>query len=160
MRRLSLTGSIISSISLIHGPYWHQIHWGHLVSTGMLHWQDMPIALSPDDRTVAPDGVWSGSATLDSQGIRFFSLRPVMIQNLRIRASVWRVVLIPRMEILIFQNGYRIVSLLSNRNRTCTRRKEQYGLDSSARHPTGLTCKGTIIGVVIRRMAATRRPGK
>lgn len=51
-----------------HGPYWAQIHWGHAVSYDMVHWRDLPIALAPEKGSVAPDGVWSGSAVLDPDG--------------------------------------------------------------------------------------------
>ncbi|MBN3555715.1 GH32 C-terminal domain-containing protein [Fictibacillus nanhaiensis] len=51
------------------GPYWHYIHWGHLVSDDLVHWRDLPIALTPEAGEVDPDGVWSGSACLDEQGI-------------------------------------------------------------------------------------------
>lgn len=51
------------------GPLWHQIHWGHAVSDDMVHWEDMPIALAPERNEVDPDGVWSGSATIDKDGI-------------------------------------------------------------------------------------------
>ncbi len=66
------------------GPFWHQIHWGHWVSTDLVNWREVDIALAPTDggkvtsdlrptspayaATVAPDGVWSGSAVLDPQG--------------------------------------------------------------------------------------------
>ncbi|MFN2164828.1 MAG: LamG-like jellyroll fold domain-containing protein, partial [Anaerolineae bacterium] len=50
------------------GPYWHQIHWGHMVSDDMVHWQDLPDAIAPQANSVAPDGVWSGSATTDASG--------------------------------------------------------------------------------------------
>ncbi|MFF2596788.1 GH32 C-terminal domain-containing protein [Priestia megaterium] len=48
------------------GPYWHQIHWGHMVSKDMVHWEDEPIALAPSG--VAPDGVWSGGSTIGPDG--------------------------------------------------------------------------------------------
>ncbi|WP_169088095.1 GH32 C-terminal domain-containing protein [Paenibacillus sp. PL91] len=51
------------------GPYWAQIHWGHWVSEDMVHWRDLPIALSPEREAVDPDGVWSGSAAYDENGI-------------------------------------------------------------------------------------------
>lgn len=51
------------------GPYWHQIHWGHMVSDDMVHWRDLPPALSPEKNAVDPDGDWSGSAAYDENGI-------------------------------------------------------------------------------------------
>lgn len=51
-----------------HGPFWHQIHWGHLVSDDMVRWQEVDIALRPEDSELAPDGIWSGSATYDADG--------------------------------------------------------------------------------------------
>ncbi|MGU3470728.1 GH32 C-terminal domain-containing protein [Paenibacillus sp. D51F] len=51
------------------GPYWHQIHWGHWVSDDMVHWRDLPVALAPEKNAVDPDGVWSGSAAYDENGI-------------------------------------------------------------------------------------------
>nr|WP_052171001.1 GH32 C-terminal domain-containing protein [Massilia sp. JS1662] len=57
------------------GPFWHQIHWGHWVSPDMVHWCELPIALAPDDDTLAPDGIWSGSATQAKDGtpVLFFT---------------------------------------------------------------------------------------
>lgn len=51
------------------GPYWHQIHWGHWVSDDMVNWRDLPVALAPEKNAVDPDGVWSGSAAYDENGV-------------------------------------------------------------------------------------------
>ncbi|WP_314001260.1 GH32 C-terminal domain-containing protein [uncultured Paenibacillus sp.] len=51
------------------GPYWHQIHWGHWVSDDLVHWRDQPVALAPEKNAVDPDGVWSGSAAYDENGM-------------------------------------------------------------------------------------------
>ena len=51
------------------GPYFHQIHWGHWVSDDLVHWRDLPIALAPEKNAVDPDGVWSGSAAYDENGM-------------------------------------------------------------------------------------------
>ena len=51
------------------GPYWHQIHWGHWVSSDLVHWYDVPEAIFPSNDSIAPDGIWSGSATVDEHGI-------------------------------------------------------------------------------------------
>jgi sucrose-6-phosphate hydrolase SacC (GH32 family) len=57
------------------GPFWHQIHWGHMVSDDLVHWEDAPIAMAPTKDSVSPDGVWSGSATYDANGdpVLFFT---------------------------------------------------------------------------------------
>lgn len=47
-----------------YSPHWAAMHWGHAVSTDMLHWQHMPMALAPscilDDHPQG--GCFSGSA--------------------------------------------------------------------------------------------------
>ena len=50
------------------GPYWHQIHWGHWASDDLVHWYDVPEAIFPENDTVSPDGIWSGSACFDEKG--------------------------------------------------------------------------------------------
>ncbi|MEK5406631.1 GH32 C-terminal domain-containing protein [Paenibacillus sp. FSL W8-0439] len=51
------------------GPFFHQIHWGHWVSQDLVHWRDLPVALAPEKDQLAPDGIWSGSATYDDDGL-------------------------------------------------------------------------------------------
>ncbi|KHL97026.1 glycoside hydrolase [Paenibacillus sp. IHB B 3415] len=51
------------------GPYFHHIHWGHWVSEDLVHWRDLPVALAPEKDQLAPDGIWSGSAAYDADGL-------------------------------------------------------------------------------------------
>jgi sucrose-6-phosphate hydrolase SacC (GH32 family) len=58
-----------------HGPFWHNISWGHTVSDDLVHWKDLPDAIITEKDTVAPDGIWSGSASIDGEGnpVLFFT---------------------------------------------------------------------------------------
>ena len=51
------------------GTYWRNICWGHLVSEDTVHWRPLPDAIVPTENSVVPDGVWSGGATLDQNGV-------------------------------------------------------------------------------------------
>lgn len=51
------------------GSYWRNIGWGHLVSTDMVNWTPVKEAITPTADSVVPDGVWSGGATLDKNGV-------------------------------------------------------------------------------------------
>ena len=42
------------------GPF----HWGHAVSDDLLHWRDLPIAISPTANGPDASGCWSGSAVV------------------------------------------------------------------------------------------------
>ena len=59
----------------LNGPYFHNICWGHLISDDMVNWKPLKEVITPTAGTVCPDGVWSGGATLDSQGnpVLFFT---------------------------------------------------------------------------------------
>jgi beta-fructofuranosidase len=44
-----------------------QMHWGHSISTDLIHWEHLEIAMWPD-KWYDEDGVWSGSATILKDG--------------------------------------------------------------------------------------------
>ena len=50
------------------GAYWDTIHWGHAVSSDLVHWHDLPIALTPDADGPDADGCFSGCA-VDHDGV-------------------------------------------------------------------------------------------
>jgi len=47
-----------------HASMWGDMHWGHGVSTDLVHWQHRPIALSPTPRGPDSEGCFSGSAVV------------------------------------------------------------------------------------------------
>lgn len=51
-----------------NAPVWGNIHWGHAVSDDLIHWSDLPIALSPSEDGPDKDGCWSGCA-VDNNGV-------------------------------------------------------------------------------------------
>jgi beta-fructofuranosidase len=51
-----------------NGPFWGTIHWGHAVSSDLVHWEDMPVALTPSKDGPDQNGCWSG-CIVDDNGI-------------------------------------------------------------------------------------------
>ncbi|HKK09447.1 MAG TPA: glycoside hydrolase family 32 protein, partial [Bacteroidales bacterium] len=63
-----------------HNPdtnVWAPMHWGHAVSTDLVHWEHLPIGLYPDSLGM----IFSGSAVMDYQNTSGFGTRenPPMI---------------------------------------------------------------------------------
>jgi sucrose-6-phosphate hydrolase SacC (GH32 family) len=49
-----------------NGPYWSHLNWGHMTSSDLLRWTEMPVAISPEPG-VDSEGCWSGSV-IDHDG--------------------------------------------------------------------------------------------
>ena len=68
------------------GSYWRNIQWGHFVSTDMVNWTPVKEAIVPTADSVVPDGVWSGGATTDVNGVPPCSLPQATMPTARWRA--------------------------------------------------------------------------
>ncbi len=51
---------------------WGVKYWGHAVSDDLVHWEHLPMALSPSEGAGDQDGCWTGSAVLDDDGVPTF----------------------------------------------------------------------------------------
>ncbi|WP_106124295.1 GH32 C-terminal domain-containing protein [Pseudosporangium ferrugineum] len=62
-----------------HGLQWDTMHWGHAVSTDLVHWTQRPVALEPG---VHPGNLWSGGGVVDTantSGLRTGSRAPIVV---------------------------------------------------------------------------------
>ena len=73
-----------------YNPYsstWDRMHWGHAVSSDLLHWEYLPAALAPDE-TYDEGGCFSGSAAVMPDGrmlLMYTGVRNEMDETGRIR---------------------------------------------------------------------------
>jgi beta-fructofuranosidase len=51
------------------GAYWGDMHWGHAVSSDMVHWQNLPVALAPTPGGPDAGGCFTGTALHDGDRI-------------------------------------------------------------------------------------------
>ena len=58
-----------------HNPaavHWGPMHWGHATGTDLIHWQEQPIALYPDESGT----MFSGCAVVDEQNLTGLGIDP------------------------------------------------------------------------------------
>ena len=55
-----------------YAPAWGIMHWGHAVSKDLLHWEELPIALRPDQTYENLGGCYSGSAIVKDDVLYLF----------------------------------------------------------------------------------------
>jgi sucrose-6-phosphate hydrolase SacC (GH32 family) len=65
-----------------HGPVWGNLTWAHAVSKDLVHWLYLEDVLKPD-QWYDVMGVWSGSATIDPDGIPFILYTGQLKPNFR-----------------------------------------------------------------------------
>ncbi|KJE94857.1 hypothetical protein CAOG_08887 [Capsaspora owczarzaki ATCC 30864] len=71
-----------------NNPWWGDMHWCHAVSTDLLHWEHLPIALYPDQDYDA-NGVFSGSATILDGGMPVLMYTAVDMNNFQTQAVAY-----------------------------------------------------------------------
>ena len=67
-----------------YNPYdvrWAPMHWGHAVSTDLLHWEYLPCALAPDSPVDNGPGCFSGSATEMDDGKQLLMYTSVVAEK-------------------------------------------------------------------------------
>lgn len=55
-----------------YAPHWDRMHWGHAVSEDLIHWEELPIALYPDQDYENEGGCFSGCAVVKDDRLYLF----------------------------------------------------------------------------------------
>lgn len=62
-----------------HGQKWHNMYWGHAVSSNLVHWKHLPVVLEPQKEILEDrrkkGGAFSGSALVQENKVIFFLTR-------------------------------------------------------------------------------------
>ena len=76
-----------------HGCEWSKMYWGHAVSKDLTHWEDLPIALYPDQEydTDEVGGCFSGSAIVRGDRLYVFIPGHQDMETCWYSRSVWRI---------------------------------------------------------------------
>ena len=54
-----------------NGAFWGDMHWGHAISSDMIHWRHLPVALAPTPGGPDADGCFSGTAVVQDGKVVF-----------------------------------------------------------------------------------------
>jgi beta-fructofuranosidase len=77
-----------------HAAVWGDMHWGHAVSTDMVHWRHEPIALAPTPGGPDSEGCFSGSAVVYNGTPTFIYTgiqnAPANVATIHEAKNVWR----------------------------------------------------------------------
>jgi beta-fructofuranosidase len=52
-----------------NGAYWGDMHWGHAISSDMIHWRHLPVAFAPTPDSPDADGCFTGSAVIEDGSV-------------------------------------------------------------------------------------------
>lgn len=83
-----------------HAMNWGPMHWGHAVSRDLLHWEELPIALYPDELGL----IFSGSCVFDKENIS--GLGSVDIPMLGVKGKAPLIAMYTS-HLVTFENGER-----------------------------------------------------
>ncbi len=73
-----------------YAPFHNRIHWGHAVSTDLVHWEDRPVALVPLDEGPDVEGCWSGVLVKTDEGPVFvYSGRNTLARHTQTCCLAW-----------------------------------------------------------------------